>query len=58
MKAKNVGLFTMALGALGIVIPLLVLVGDSSVMVQVGVMVSGAIIFGCGAIATVMALNK
>ncbi len=48
----SVGLFTMIIGALGVIVPLLVLMGNSTVNVQLAVLIAGAIIFGCGAIAT------
>lgn len=48
----------MGVGALGIIIPILVLIGDSSKIIQIGIMISGSIIFGCGCIAAVIAQNK
>ena len=42
----------LALGVVGIVIPILVLAGNSNPVIQIGVMISGSILFGCGAIAT------
>lgn len=49
--AQGVGIFAMVVGAIGIIIPLLVLMGNSSQNVQLAVLISGAIIFGCGSIA-------
>jgi hypothetical protein len=56
--AERVGIFTMMVGAIGIVIPLLVLMGNSSHNIQIAVLISGAIIFGCGAIATAIGKTK
>jgi hypothetical protein len=50
--AQGVGVFTMVVGAIGIIVPLLVLMGNSSANIQIAVLVSGSIIFGCGSIAT------
>ncbi|MDP6629548.1 MAG: hypothetical protein QGH42_01920 [Kiritimatiellia bacterium] len=58
MKSKDIGFFAMGVGALGIIIPILVLIGDSSKIIQIGIMISGSIIFGCGCIAAVIAQNK
>jgi hypothetical protein len=53
--AQGVGIFTMIVGAIGIIVPLLVLIGNSSQNIQLAVLISGAIIFGCGSIATAIA---
>lgn len=58
MKPKSIGLFAMGVGVLGVVIPILVLMGHSAETIQIGIMISGSIIFGCGCIATVIAQNK
>jgi len=55
---EGVGLFTMTIGAIGIVVPLFVLMGDSSRDVQLAVLISGAIVFGCGAIAVAIGKRK
>ncbi len=49
---QSVGIFTMVVGAIGIIVPLFVLMGNSSPNIQLAVLISGAIIFGCGSIAT------
>jgi hypothetical protein len=56
--AHGVGIFTMVVGAIGIIVPLFVLMGNSSQNVQLAVLISGAIIFGCGAIATAIGKKK
>ena len=56
--AQGVGIFTMIVGAIGIIVPLFVLMGNSSVNIQLAVLLSGAIIFGCGAIATAIGKKK
>ena len=56
--AQGVGIFTMIVGAIGVIVPLLVLMGNSSVNIQLAVLISGAIIFGCGAIATAIGKEK
>jgi hypothetical protein len=58
MKPQNIGFFAMGVGATGIVIPCLVLAGHSAETIQMAIMISGALIFGCGTIATVIALKK
>ena len=50
--AQGVGIFTMVVGTIGIIVPLFVLMGNSSQNIQLAVLISGAIIFGCGSIAT------
>ena len=56
--APGVGIFTMVAGAIGIIVPLFVLVGNSSQNIQLAILVSGAIVFGCGAIATAIGSKK
>ena len=56
--AQGVGILAMIVGAIGIIIPLLVLMGNSSMNIQLAVLVSGAIIFGCGSIATAIGKKK
>jgi FtsH-binding integral membrane protein len=56
--SQGVGIFTMLVGAFGIIVPLLVLMGNSSPNIQLAVLISGAIIFGCGAIATAIGKKK
>jgi hypothetical protein len=56
--AQGIGLFTMVVGAIGIIVPLLVLMGNSSANIQIAVLISGAIIFGCGSIATAIGTKK
>jgi hypothetical protein len=56
--AHGVGTFAMVVGAIGIIVPLLVLMGNSSVNIQLAVLISGAIIFGCGSIATAIGKKK
>ena len=58
MKPQNVGLFAMGIGAIGIVVPIIVLMGHSAETIQLAIMISGALIFGCGTIATVIAMKK
>jgi len=55
---EGIGLFTMVVGAIGIIVPLLVLMGNSSANTQIAVLISGAIIFGCGSIATAISKKK
>ena len=57
MKPQAIGIAATDLGAFGIAIPILVLAGNSQPAVQIGVMISGAIIFGCGVIATAIGLK-
>jgi FtsH-binding integral membrane protein len=57
-SAQGVGLFTMIVGAIGVIVPLFVLMGNSSTNIQLAVLLSGAIIFGCGAIATAIGKKK
>ena len=52
------GIFAMIIGAIGIVVPLLVLAGDSSRDIQLAILISGAIVFGCGAIAAAIGGSK
>jgi hypothetical protein len=57
--ASAVGGFTMALGAVGIAFSLLALIDYRGTKeMHVAALVAGAIIFGCGAIATVAAKNN
>jgi hypothetical protein len=58
MKVQSIGITAIILGAIGIVIPILVLAGNSQPVVQLGVMISGAIVLGCGVIATTIGLKK
>jgi len=56
---KGVGPFGMAMGSLAIIVSLLTLIDyEGTREMHVGGLVAGAIIFGCGTIATVMAMNK
>jgi hypothetical protein len=45
-------------GAIGIIVPLLILMGNSSANIQIAVLISGAILFGCGSIATAIGTKK
>lgn len=56
--AQGVGIFTMIVGAIGIIVPLFVLVGNSSINIQLAVLLSGSIIFGCGSIATAIGRKR
>lgn len=56
--AQGVGIFTMIVGASGIIVPLFVLMGNSSPNIQLAVLISGAIVFGCGSIATAIGKRK
>jgi len=56
--AQEVGIFTMIVGAIGIIVALFVRMGNSSTNIQLAVLISGAIIFGCGAIATTIGRMK
>ena len=58
MKPQTVGIAAIVLGAIGFATPILVLAGNSQSAVQVGVMISGSIILGCGVIATAIGLKK
>ena len=49
---KHIEKIALAIGSVGILIPCLVLAGNSNPDIQVGVMISGAIIFGSGVIAS------
>ena len=56
--AHGVGTFTMIVGAIAMIVPLFALMENSSVNIQLAVLVSGAIIFGCGAIATAIGKKR
>lgn len=56
--AQGVGVFTMIVGAIGVIVPLFVFMGNSSRDIQLAVLISGAIIFGCGSIATAIGKRK
>ena len=58
MKPHAIGITAIVLGAIGIGIPILVLAGNSQPEIQVGVMILGAVVFGCGVIATAIGLKK
>ena len=58
MGSKAIGVVAMVTGGLGMGIPILVLAGNSQPEVQVGVMISGSVVFGCGVIATAIGLKK
>ncbi len=57
-KPEHIGVAAIVIGGAGVLIPILVLTGNSRVEVQLAVMVSGAILAGCGVIATAIALRK
>ena len=58
MKPQSIGIAAIVLGAIGIVIPMLVLCGNSQPVVHTGIMISGSIVLGCGVIATAIGLKK
>jgi hypothetical protein len=58
MKPHTFGIAALILGAIGIILPCLFLAGNSSAQIQMGVMISGSVIFGSGTIATTIALKK
>ncbi len=57
-RPESFGIFAMIIGAIGIVVPLLVLAGDSSRDIQLAILISGAIVFGCGSIAVTIGTSK
>ena len=58
MRQDSVLIGVIALGTVGILVPIFNLIGNSQPQVMVGIMISGSVIFGCGIIATVIAQKK
>lgn len=57
MNAKHIAVAAIVLDTAGVIIPIRVLTGDSRPETQTGVMVSGTIVMGCGAIATAISVK-
>lgn len=56
MDALRIGILTMSVGLTGIVVTLLALIDQASPsVIHAAALISGAVIFGCGAFATVVA---
>jgi len=48
----------MAIGFVGMLLPILGLMGGGLRTAELAMMISGAVVFGCGTIATVIAVRK
>ena len=55
---QGLGIHSMFVGAIGIIVPLYFLIANSSLNVLIALLNAGAIVFGCGVIATTIAKNK
>ncbi len=56
--AQGIGILAMAVGFVCMLLPIFRLMGGSFRTAELAAMVSGAVIFGCGTIATVIAARK
>ena len=56
--AQGIGIFAMAIGSFGILVPIFLMMAGSFRTAELAMMISGAVVFGCGTIATVIAVRK
>ena len=56
--AQGIGIFAMAMGSFGILVSIFLMMAGSFRTAELAMMISGDVVFGCGTIATVMAVRK